>query len=431
MRMFTLLIFLILFFALIETPLFTVIAGLSIVCLYFIDYDWLALQLILIEMNRLASMPVLIALPLFTFVGCLLTETRAPRRIMNFMQALLGWLPGGLAIAALCSCAFFTALTGASGVTIVALGSVFYPILRQRDYSEPFTLGLLTTSGSRGLLFPPSLPIILYGVVAQVDIPKIFKAALIPGILSIFLLSAYAFCHQYIYRTTQQRPDSEGPTSWGRVKTSFIDGMWDWPIIGIIVMGVYGGYVTIAEVSALVLVYVIFVECLVLKEVHIFKQLPAVMIESAVLSGAIIVILGVALGFTGYLVDEQIPNRILNFFTSLTENKFLFLAGLNVFLLAVGCIMDIFSAIIVVVPIIVPIALKYGIDPIHLCVIFLLNLEIGYSTPPIGMNLFIASLKFKKPITLLYRASLPYLLLMLVFLILVTYVPELSLYLIK
>jgi len=429
--MFTLLIFLIVLFAVIETPLFTVIAGLSIVCLYFVDFDWLALQIILIEVNRLASMPVLVALPLFTFVGTLLTETEAPKRIMNLMQALIGWLPGGLAIAALCACAFFTALTGASGVTIVALGSVLYPILRKRAYNETFTLGLLTTSGSRGLLFPPSLPIILYGVVAQIEIPKIFKAALLPGILSIAVLSMYAFCYQYYATRAQRREASTVAVSWDQVKTAFIKGIWDWPIIVIIIFGVYGGFVTITEVSALVVVYVIVTECFILREVHFFKQLPGIMIESVMLAGAIIVILGFALGFTGYLVEEQIPGRILAFLTNLTANKYIFLAGLNLFLLAVGCIMDIFSAIIVIVPIMAPIALKYGVDPIHLCVIFMVNLEIGYSTPPIGMNLFIAGLKFQKPITVLYRASVPYLILMLAFLVLITYVPLLSLCLLR
>jgi tripartite ATP-independent transporter DctM subunit len=425
-------IILIIGFALIEAPLFTIVAALTIVCLYLINHDWLSLQLIIIEMNRLASMPVLVALPLFTFVGCLLTETKAPTRIMNFMQALLGWLPGGLAIAALCSCAFFTALTGASGVTIMAIGAVLYPILRQSSYKDNFTLGLLTTSGSLGLLFPPSLPVILYGVVNQIDIRDIFKAALVPGILLIIGLSLYAFCHQLIIANGVKKSENRtAPFSWGRVKVTFWEGILDWPIIGIIVLGVYGGFVTIAEVSALVLIYVIIVECFILKEVSFVRKLPQIMIESAVLSGAIIVILGFALGFTGYLVDEKIPDQILAGLSALTHNKYVFLAGLNLFLLAVGCIMDIFSAIVIVVPIIVPIALKYGIDPIHLGVIFLVNLEIGYSTPPIGINLFISSIKFEKPVTFLYRASLPYLLLMLLFLILITYIPPLSLFLLK
>ena len=431
MNITVLLIFIILLFALIETPLFTIIAALSIVCLYFIEYDWLALQLIIIEMNRLASMPVLIALPLFTFVGCLMASTKAPERIMNFIQALLGWLPGGIAIAALCSCALFTALTGASGVTIVALGGVLFPILRRQNYNEKFSLGLLTTSGSLGLLFPPSLPIILYGVVSGIAILDIFKAALVPGVLLIIVLSIYAFCHEFFSNDIKKQKILFKTISWSRVKASLIVGMWDWPIIGIILIGVYGGFVTIIEVSAIVLVYVIITECFILKEVSFIKQVPGIMIESAMLSGAIIVILGFALGFTGYLVDEQIPNRILAYLTALTNNKYVFLAGLNIFLLAAGCTMDIFSALVIIVPIMVPIALKYGIDPVHLCIIFLVNLEIGYSTPPVGINLFISSLKFEKPVTLLYRASIPYLLLLLGLLILITYVPALSLFMIR
>lgn len=424
MDVYTLLILLVLVLALLEAPLFTVIAGLSMVCLYAMDPDPMSIQLILIEMNRLASMPVLVALPLFTFVGILLTETRAPERIMNLMRALIGWLPGGLAVAALCSCAFFTALTGASGVTIVALGGVLYPVLLQRGYGERFTLGLLTTSGSRGLLFPPSLPVILYGVVAQADIATIFKAALVPGVFVILLLALYAFFDR-IGKTDEPQARS---FSWPEIRRAFRNGVWDWPVLLIVVVGVYGGFVTIAEVAAVVLVYVVVVECFILKEVRFFSQLPRLMVESAVLSGAIIVILGFALGFTGYLVDARIPDRILAFLTTTLDSRWMFLIGLNLFLLAVGCAMDIFSAIVIVVPIIVPIAQTYGIDPIHLCIIFLVNLEIGYSTPPVGINLFIASLKFEKPLTLLYRASLPYLMILLAGLIIITYVPWLSLF---
>jgi tripartite ATP-independent transporter DctM subunit len=422
----TLAIAAILILALLETPVFTVIIALSMACLYFVNHDLLALQMVLIEMNRLGSMPVLVALPLFTFVGCLLTETRAPRRIMDCIEAFMGWLPGGLAMAALCSCALFTALTGASGVTIVALGSILYPVMRGNGYGDKFTLGLLTTSGSLGLLFPPSLPIILYGVVARVDIGKIFKAALVPGLLLIGVLFAYAF---FMQLSTGRRQVSTG-ISFQRLQSTFLIAIWDWPVIGIILAGVYGGFVTIAEVSAVVLVYVVVVECFILKEVSFFRGLPAIIVESAILSGAIIVILGAALGFTGFLVDEQIPDRILGSLTALTHNRLLFLAGLNVFLLAVGCIMDIFSAIVIVVPIIIPIALSYGVDPIHLCIIFMVNLEIGYSTPPVGINLFISSLKFEKPVTLLYRASWPYLLLLMGVLMVITYVPWLSLFLV-
>ena len=433
--MVSLLIFIILLMALLEAPLFTVIGALSMVFLYFIDYDLLSLQMVVIEMNRLASMPVLVALPLFTFVGCLLTRSDAPKRIMNFMHTLLGWLPGGLAMAALCSCAFFTALTGASGVTIVALGGVLYPMLRRYRYEESFSLGLMTTSGSLGLLFPPSLPIILYGVVAQVDIGLIFKAALIPGILLMLVLSLYAFGREMPAFSRKEnrrgKTASGSPIDWPLLKKTFLEGLWDWPVMAIIIIGVFGGFVTISEVAAVVAIYVIIVECFILKEIRFFKDVPAVMVESAKLSGAIIIILAVSLGLTGYLVDEQIPGRLLSFLTDITGNKYAFLAGLNLFLLAVGCMMDIFSAIVIIVPIMVPVALKYGIDPIHLCVIFLVNLEIGYSTPPVGINLFISSIKFQKPVTTLYRASIPYLLLLLLALILITYVPVLSLWIVK
>jgi tripartite ATP-independent transporter DctM subunit len=415
--------------AVLEVPLFIVIAGLTMICLTAAAKDWMALQVILIEMNRLASMPVLVALPLFTFTGVLLTETAAPRRIMTLLQALVGWLPGGLAIAALCSCAFFTALTGASGVTIVALGSVLYPVLRQQGYPEPFTLGLLTTSGSLGLLFPPSLPVILYGVIARIDIGELFVGALLPGVLLVAALSLYAAFHQWLRAPATGRPRAPTPVERPRVRTAAKAAGWDWPIVVVLVVGVYGGFVTIAEVAAVIVVYVIAVECFVLKEVDFRRQLPGVVIESVILSGAIIVILAFALGFTGYLVDEQIPERLLRRLTALSENRFVFLAGLNLFLLATGCIMDVFSAIMIIVPIIVPIAMRYGIDPVHLGVIFLVNLEIGYSTPPVGINLFIASLKFRKPVVALYRASWPYLVLLLILLVVITYVPQLSLFL--
>ncbi|MBU1399349.1 MAG: TRAP transporter large permease subunit, partial [Proteobacteria bacterium] len=259
---------------------------------------------------------------------------------------------------------------------------------------------------------------------------RIFRAALLPGILLIAILSIYSFFHEYLIKKTKRHIVLK-KASLDDVKIALKEGIWDWPVIFVIIFGIYGGFVTIAEVSALVLVYVLIVECLILKEVDFFKQLPVIIIESTMVSGAIMVILGVALGFTGYLVDEEIPGRLLSFLVNLTENKLLFLAGLNVFLLAAGCLMDIFSAIIIIVPIIVPVAMKYGIDPVHLCVIFLLNLEIGYSTPPVGINLFIASLKFNKPVTQLYRASLPYIVLMIFFLVIVTYFPSLSLFLVR
>lgn len=423
---FVLALVLIVMLTLMEAPLFISIGALALVCLLYSDFSAASVQLLLIEMNRLATMPVLVALPLFTAVGCVLTASGAPRRMVDFLDAVAGRLPGGGAMAALGACAFFTALTGASGVTIVALGAVLYPILKKQQYGEPFTLGLLTTGGSLGLLFPPSLPIILFGVVAQLDIGKTFKATLIPGMLLIAVLCGYAFFRGLRLKSEQGQIQ---PFSWRRVYSTFVAGMWDWVMVALILVGVYGGFVTIAEVSAVVLIYVIIVECFILQEIHWRRQLPAILVESAVLAGAIIIILGMSLGLTSYLVDAQIPARVLAALTDLTQNKYLFLAGLNLFLIAVGCIMDIFSAIVIVVPILVPVAQSFGIDLFHLAAIFLVNLEIGYSTPPVGMNLFISSLKFQKPVTTLYRASVPYLLLLLACLLLVTYLPALSLFL--
>ena len=426
MILFVFTLVLIAFLTLLEAPLFISIGALAMVCLLHSDFDHTSVQLILIEMNRLATMPVLVALPLFTAVGCVLTASGSPRRIMNFLDAAAGRLPGGGAMAALGACAFFTALTGASGVTIVALGAVLYPILKKQHYDEKFTLGLLTTGGSLGLLFPPSLPIILFGVVAQIDIGRTFRATLVPGLLLIAVLCAYAFIRGLKLQAVGESPKD---FSWRRVGKTFAAGIWDWIMVALILVGVYGGYVTIAEVSAVVLVYIVVVECFILKEIHWRSQLPAILVESATLAGAIIIILGMSLGLTSYLVDAQIPGRVLAVLSDLTQNKYLFLAGLNLFLIVVGCIMDIFSAIVIIVPILVPVAQSFGIDLFHLAAIFLVNLEIGYSTPPVGMNLFISSLKFQQPVTTLYRASVPYLLLLLACLLMVTYLPTLSLFL--
>lgn len=413
--------------ALLETPLFVVLAALTMVFLLGAEPSLLALQTLLIEMNRLATMPILVALPLFTFTGCLLTATGTPRRVMALLDALVGWIPGGPAAAALACCAFFTALTGASGITILALGGLLLPLLRRSGAGENFSMGLLTTGGSLGLLFPPSLPVILYGLVAQVPIQTLFAAALVPGLIVLAALCLFAGAHQGL--GARGRAWGWDQFSGARLWAAFCDGIWDWPIAAIILVGVYGGLVTVAEVAVIVLLYVLVVACLVRREVALKSQLAAIVVESAVLAGAIIVILGFALGLTGYLVEAQIPGQLLAFLSDWTTNRYVFLAGLNLFLIVVGCLMDIFSAIVVVVPIMVPVATSFGIDPVHLGVVFLLNLEIGYATPPVGINLFLASLKFKQPVTRLYRATWPFLLVLLAVLALVTYVPQLSLWL--
>lgn len=415
------LIFLLILFALLRAPLFAVISGIAILSFLSIQTD---LSAVIIEMVRLANTSTLIAIPLFTFAGYILAESNAPRRLVNLTQALFGWIPGGLAIVVLVSCAVFTAFTGASGVTIVALGGLVFPALIKGNYSEKFSLGLVTTSGSLGLLFPPSLPLILYGFVAQVDIDKLFVAGILPGILLIVLLSAYSIVKNYKGIQTQK-------FSFRDLCRATVEAVWELPLPIIIIGGIYAGLFTVIEASAITAVYVFIVEFFVYKDLSLRKDLPRIMKESMVLVGGILIILASALGLTSYLIDEQIPMQIFEFIRNYITSKYTFLLLLNIFLLVVGMLMDIFSAIIVVVPIITPIALNFGVDPIHLGIIFLTNLEIGYLTPPVGLNLFISSYRFEKPIIKIYVSTLPFILILFVALLIITYVPEISLFLLR
>jgi tripartite ATP-independent transporter DctM subunit len=416
------LIILFVLFALFRTPLFAVISAIAILSFLSIQTD---LSAVIIEMVRLANTSTLIAIPLFTFAGYILAESNTPRRLINLTQALLGWLPGGLAIVVLISCAIFTAFTGASGITIIAIGGLVFPALIKGNYKEKFSLGLVTTSGSLGLLFPPSLPLILYGLVAQVDIDKLFIAGIIPGILLILILSIYSIAKNYKIRTQIQK------FSLSNLWRATLDAIWEIPLPFIIIGGIYSGIFTVIEASAITAVYVLIVEFFIYKDLSIKKDLFKIMKESMVLVGAILIILASALGLTSYLIDEQVPMKIFDFIQKYISSKYIFLFLLNLFLLVVGMLMDIFSAIIVVVPIITPIALKFGVDPVHLGIIFLTNLEIGYLTPPVGLNLFISSFRFEKPIIKIYSATLPFILMLFIALLLITYIPDISLFLLK
>ncbi|MEX1100012.1 MAG: TRAP transporter large permease subunit, partial [Bacteriovoracaceae bacterium] len=375
-----------------------------------------------IEIYRMAQAPTLLTIPLFTFAGYLLAESKSPGRLLRLAHAWIGWLPGGVAIVSLIVCAFFTAFTGASGVTIIALGGLLYPMLLKEKYSEKFSLGLITTSGSLGLLFPPSLPIILYGIVAKVNINELFLAGILPGILLIVVLAGWSIVN--------------GKRNFKATKTAFskreaLSSLWaarfELPLPFIVLGGIYGGFITVTEAAAITAFYALITVCFLYKDVNLKKDLPRIIGESMTLVGAILLILACALGLTNYLVDEEIPMQILEAMQTFITNKYMFLLCLNIFLLIVGSLMDIFSAIIVVVPLILPIAAQFNIHPAHLAIIFLANLEIGYITPPVGINLFISSFRFKKPVLSLYRASLPFLFLLLGALMLITYVPWLSL----
>jgi len=375
-----------------------------------------------VEIYRLASAPTVLTIPLFTFAGYVLAESKAPIRLLRLSEALLGWLPGGVAIVCLFVCAFFTAFTGASGVTIIALGGLLYPILIEEGYSERFSLGLITTCGSLGLLFPPSLPIILYGIIGKVDIDDLFLAGLVPGLVLITVLGSYAIFEGRSIDKKQKKFSFAAvlPALWG--------ARYEIPVPIRILGGIYGGILTASEAAALSAFYALVVNCFLTRDLSLFRDIPKVTTESLTLVGSILLILCCALGLTNYLVDEEIPMKILAAIEGLITNRWVFLLLLNVFLLIVGCLMDIFSAIIVVVPLILPIAEKFGVNPVHLAIVFLTNLEIGYITPPVGINLFISSFRFNRPVVELYKVSVPFLLLMLLALLIITYIPWLTLF---
>ena len=408
----------ILFIALLGAPIFAVMAALALTAFYFSGIE---LSAVAVEIYRLSSAPTILTIPLFTFAGYVLAESKAPLRLLRLSQSLLGWMPGGVAIVCLFVCAFFTAFTGASGVTIIALGGLLYPILIQEGYSEKFSLGLITTCGSLGLLFPPSLPIILYGIIAKVDIDKLFLAGLIPGFVLMVILGAWAVFNA---RDIKKRKHE---LSFREIKSSIWEARYEIPLPVFVLGGIYGGFLTATEAAALSAFYVLVVNTIFTKDLSFSRDLPKVIVESLTLVGAILLILCCALGLTNYLVDEEIPMKILEAMRTLITNKYLFLFVLNIFLLIVGCLMDIFSAIIVVVPLILPIAEQFGVNPLHLAIVFLTNLEIGYITPPVGINLFISSFRFNKPVIELYKISVPYLFLMLMALIIITYIPWLTL----
>jgi len=406
-------------FALFGAPIFAVMSAFALAAFHFSGIE---LSAVAVEIYRLAGAPTILTIPLFTFAGYVLAESKAPVRLLRLCNAFLGWMPGGVAIVCLFMCAFFTAFTGASGVTIIALGGLLFPILIEEGYSEKFSLGLITTCGSLGLLFPPSLPIILYGIIAKVDIDQLFLAGLIPGIILMIILGAYSIFQ------AKKNPKKVHVFSLNEMKASLWDARYELPLPVFVLGGIYGGIVTATEASAMSAFYVLTINCFVTKDLSMTKDIPKVIVESLTLVGAILLILCCALGLTNYLVDEQIPMKILEAMKTLITNKILFLLVLNVFLLIVGCLMDIFSAIIVVVPLIIPIAEQFGVNPLHLAIVFLTNLEIGYITPPVGINLFISSFRFNRPVIELYKVSIPFLLLMIIALLIITYIPWLTLF---
>ncbi|MEN8135799.1 MAG: TRAP transporter large permease subunit [Thermodesulfobacteriota bacterium] len=407
--------------ALLGSPIFVIIAAFALISFYSIELDS---SVIIIEMSRLAETPLLLSLPLFIFAGTMLSESKAPRRMLNLSQVLLGWLPGGLAVISLLICALFTAFTGASGVTIFALGGLLFPALIKDNYSEKFSLGLLTTTGSLGLLFPPSLPLIIYGVISETRIDHLFLAGILPGILMLVLLAGYSI------KKGKDVIKEDFSFSGADIKKALREAAWEVPLPFIILGGIYGGVFVAGEAAAVTALYVLIVEVFIYRDIKL-NQISPIMVKSMALFGGILIVLAASMASTNYLIDQEIPTKLFELIRAHISSKYTFLLLLNVFLLLVGTMLDIFSALVLIVPLIIPIAQLYGVDLTHLGIIFLTNLQIGYCTPPVGLNLFLASYRFDRPVTKLYAASLPFLGLLLATLVIITYFPLLSLFLVK
>jgi tripartite ATP-independent transporter DctM subunit len=414
--------------ALAGAPLFAILLGAAMIG--FLSAD-IPLTVVAIEVYRIVDTPLLVTLPLFTFAGYVLAEARTSERLVNLVQSVVGSLPSGLALVGFVACALFTALTGASGVTIVALGALLLPALTSAGYSERFSLGLVTTSGSLGLLLVPSVPLILYGIVAQqmdvgepFTISELFLAGVLPLLLMLVALIAYTLWHH--------RGGSlpRVPFSARKLRSALWAARWELPLPLIVLGGIYSGWFAISEAAALTAVYVTLVEVILYREISVSK-LPKIMIESMVMVGGILLILGVALSFTNFLVDAEVPQALFEFMQTHVESGLGFLLLLNVMLLVLGAMLDIFSALVIVVPLILPVAAGYGIHPVHLGIIFLANMQIGYFTPPVGMNLFIASYRFRRPLLEIYAACVPFMIVLLIALVLITYVPWFSMALIR
>ncbi|MDE0129172.1 MAG: TRAP transporter large permease subunit [Gammaproteobacteria bacterium] len=406
--------------AILGVPLFAIIAGGAM--LGYLSAD-IPLASIAIEILGVATLPALVAIPLFCFAGYVLAESPAPKLLVRLSEALVGWMPGGLAVFVLAVCALFTAFTGASGITIIAMGALLYPALKQARYPEGFSLGLVTTGGSLGLLFAPSLPLILYGVVSETRIDSLFRAGVLPGLAMIVLLAAYCL---WVNRS-ERRPLSS--FDWREVAGAVRAAGWELPLPVIVLGGIYSGYFAISEAAAVTALYVVIVEVFIRRAIPL-SRLPLIMRDSMTLVGGILLILAVSLASTNLMIDAEVPQRLLAVVGEVVSGPVTFMLALLVFLLILGAFLDIFSAIVLVVPLILPVAAQFGVHPVHLGIIFLATMQLGYLTPPVGLNLFIASYRFEQPIVRVYLASLPFLLVLMAAVLLIAFWPSLSLWMI-
>ena len=397
-------------------PIFIGLGGLA---LLFFWRDWTPISAISAETYRIVVSPTLPTIPLFTLAGYMLAESKASQRLVLLFRALFGWIPGGTPVVLVLLCGFFTALTGGSGVTILALGGLLMPVLIKEGYSKKFSLGLITVAGSLGLLFPPSLPLIIYGVTAGISIKSVFLAGIIPGLIRVGMIGSWAVWQGKVQSVSKHNFNLT------KIISALKNAKWEAMIPFFVLFGIFGGYTTLVETASLISVYIFIIEFVIYKDLK-FNDLRKIILDCSTLIGGVLIILGVAMGLTSYLVDAQIPLHLLEWVKSTISSKFVFLLMLNIFLLAVGCLMDIFSAIIIVVPLITPLGAYFGIDPIHLAIIFIANLELGFLTPPVGMNLFLSSYRFEEPMSNIYKSTLPFFVVMLLSVIAITYIPILS-----
>ncbi|MFQ6677918.1 MAG: TRAP transporter large permease subunit [Fidelibacterota bacterium] len=398
-------------------PIFIGLGGVAGL-LFWINYT--PISAISAETYRIVVSPSLPTIPLFTLAGYILAESKASTRIVNVFRYLFGWIPGGTPIVIVLLCGFFTALTGGSGVTILALGGLLYPLLRKEGYNDLFSLGLITVSGSLGLLFPPSLPAIIFGVTAGVSIKDIFLAGLIPGLILIFAVGGWSIYQERKVKKLVERFSAP------EILNALWQAKWEILIPIIVLIGIFSGFTTLVETAALIVFYTFIVEVFIFKDLKI-NDFPKIVLDCATLIGGVLIILGVAMGLTSYLVDAQIPILLLGWVKTAITSKYVFLLMLNILLLAVGCLMDIFSAIIIIVPLIMPLGIHFGVDPVHLAIIFIANLELGFLTPPVGLNLFLSAYRFDRDMPTIYKATLPFFVVRFIVVLLITYIPIISL----
>ena len=399
-------------------PIFSILGGAAVV-LFMID--GVTPAAVLVQTYSLSTSPTLPAIPMFTLAGFLLSEGGASSRLLRVFRAFFGWIPGGTAVVCAVLCSFFTVFTGGSGVTILALGGLLFPALVQDGYRERFSLGLVTASGSLGLLLPPALPLIFYGIVAQLPIEDLFIAGILPGILLTTLIAAWGVREGIVTGAGRQR------FAWNEAGAAMWAAKWELAMPFIVLGVLFSGVATAVEASAVTALYALLAQTLVHRDVPTVRDLLRVFSECVGVVGGVLVILGVAVGLTSYLVSAQVPARLLVWTQAHITSQIAFLFGLNLFLLVVGCLMDIFSAIVVVVPLIVPLGVAFGVSPIHLGIIFIANLELGYLTPPVGLNLFLASYRFKRSMMEVTLAALPMLGILGIGVLVITYVPWLTL----